>query len=253
MDALARPLLTRSRLTCDARYTLLSRFPKQSSTTLYTLLFSTPAVRTTVLLKFYDFYFYEWNIHSPAPVHTEITPGDYSLFLYFYICYSRFLLPLLLPRTKLSSVHNNIFMLPCTLQSAPAAAAAIALFFTQCWSLWCALVLLLLLLLLLPRSGDHDGKNTNSFNVSSTTDSLKVCLHKNPNIDGDNIFVHTDTTTSQVVATRGFFLGCVRVCERPPSSPPLGRNLWWFFRKRSQKTLAALVSAAGFPYGCGRR
>lgn len=49
------------------------------------------------------------------------------------------------------------------------------------------------------RSGDHDGKNTNSFDVSSTTDSLKVCLHKNPNIDGDNIFVHTDTHANGAV------------------------------------------------------
>lgn len=108
----------------------------------------------------------------------------YYYYYFYYYCYSRFYCSSHRARKPhfTLSVHNI---------SNASAFYLHTLFFP-----WLDVTLPLQSSVGIARSGDHDGKNTNSFNVSSTTDSLKVCLHKNPNIDGDNIFVHTDTSAN---------------------------------------------------------
>lgn len=58
--------------------------------------FPTPLVSGELFCSNFTIFIFMNETHSPAPAHTDHTPssqGDYSLFLYFYICYSRFLSP----------------------------------------------------------------------------------------------------------------------------------------------------------------
>lgn len=58
--------------------------------------FPTPLVSGGLFCSNFTIFIFMNETHSPAPAHTDHTPssqGDYSLFLYFYICYSRFLSP----------------------------------------------------------------------------------------------------------------------------------------------------------------